>query len=141
MLKSCSRCGKIHDYNKRCYINRQNRGTTTADNFRKTYKWHKKSVDIRKRDKYLCQVCIANIFNTQMIYNFNNLEVHHIIPLEEDVTKGLDDDNLITLCCYHHKLADNNIIPRNIIYKLLSKEYDITQIQDEVKELEYPPIF
>ena len=141
MLKSCNRCGKIHDFNYQCYKNRQFRGTSNADKFRKTYKWHQKSLDIRERDNNLCQACIANIFNTQTIYNFDKLEVHHIIPLEEDADKGLDDDNLITLCCYHHKLADKNIIPRYIIYKLLKKDYDVKELQAEVKHLEYPPTF
>ena len=95
MLKSCNRCGKIHDFNKTCYKNRQVRGKTKADEFRKTNKWHQKSLDIRERDKNLCRCCMADIFNTQHIFNFNKLEVHHITPLEEDYEKRLDDDNLI----------------------------------------------
>ena len=64
MLKSCSRCGMIHDFNHNCYKNRQVRGTSNADKFRTTYKWHKKSEEIRERDSHLCRVCLANIFNT-----------------------------------------------------------------------------
>ena len=141
MLKSCSRCGRIHDFNKQCYVNRQVRGTTTADKFRKTYKWHKKSEDIRERDKHLCRCCLANIFNTQTIYNFDKLEVHHIIPLEEDSTKGLDDDNLITLCCYHHKLADKGLISRNILVKLIDKNCNFEEIRQQVGVGKYPPTF
>ena len=141
MLKSCSRCGKIHDFNKQCYVNRQVRGASTADKFRKTYKWHQKSLDIRERDKNLCRVCLANIFDTQTIYNFDKLEVHHIIPLEEEITKGLDDDNLITLCCYHHKLADKGIIPRNILTKLIDENCDLEAIKKEVTNRKYPPTF
>ncbi len=141
MLKSCSRCGMIHDFNHNCYKNRQVRGASNADKFRTTYKWHKKSEEIRERDSHLCRVCLANIFNTNTIYNFDKLEVHHIIPLEEDINKALDDDNLITLCCYHHKLADNKIIPRNILHKLLDRNCDFKEIQKEVKENKYPPTF
>ena len=54
MLKSCSRCGRVHDFNKQCFVNKQIRGYSTADKFRKTYRWHKKSEEIRKRvDKAL----------------------------------------------------------------------------------------
>lgn len=141
MLKSCSRCGRIHEFNHTCYKNRQVRGLTNADKFRKTYKWHKKSVDIRERDKNLCRCCIANIYNTQTQYNFDKLEVHHIIPLEEDVNKGLDDDNLITLCCYHHKLADSNVIPRYILEKLVDENCDLKDIKMEVETKKYPPTF
>jgi 5-methylcytosine-specific restriction protein A len=139
MLKSCSRCGKIHDFNKVCYKNRQVRGTSDADKFRKTYKWHKKSEEIRARDKHLCRCCLANIFDTQQVFNFNKLEVHHIVPLEEDYSKRLDDDNLITLCCYHHKLSDSNVIPRNILKSLTYPDADLEKIRAEVEGITIPP--
>lgn len=141
MLKSCSRCGKIHDINHTCYKNRQVRGKSDADKFRKTYKWHQKSEHIRERDKHLCRVCLANIFNTELQFNFNKLEVHHIVPLEEDISLALDDDNLITLCCYHHKLADNNVIPRYILLKLIDTNCDFKQIKAEVEAKDIPPTF
>ena len=141
MLKSCSRCGKIHDFNKVCYKNRQVRGLSDADKFRKTYKWHKKSEDIRDRDKHLCRCCIANIFNTTDIFNFSKLEVHHIVPLEEDYSRRLDDDNLITLCCYHHKLAEDNVIPRVILNKLINPNCNLEEIRQEVANISIPPAF
>ncbi len=141
MLKSCSRCGKIHDFNHNCYKNRQVRGLSPADKFRKTYKWHKKSLDIRERDKNLCRCCLANIFNTLTQFNFDKLEVHHITPLEEDISKGLDDDNLITLCCYHHKLADDNKIPRYILSKLVDENCNLKEIKREVETKDIPPTF
>lgn len=139
MLKSCSRCGKIHDFNKTCYKNRQVRGLTDADKFRKTNKWHQKSKDIRQRDKNLCRCCFANIYETQFIFNFNKLEVHHITPLYEDFSKRLDDDNLITLCCYHHQLAEDGIIPRFILEKLVDTEANLNEIRQEVEALTIPP--
>lgn len=141
MLKSCSRCGKIHDFNKTCYKNRQVRGSSDADKFRKTNKWHVKSEQIRERDKHLCRCCIANIYETTDIFNFSKLEVHHITPLEEDISRRLDDDNLITLCCYHHKLADKNIISRNILYKLVKSDCNFEEIRQEVSDNTIPPAF
>lgn len=141
MLKSCSRCGKIHDFNKTCYKNRQVRGLTDADKFRKTNKWHQKSLMIRERDKNLCRCCLANIYDTYQTFNFNKLEVHHITPLEEDFNKRLDDDNLITLCCFHHKLADNNKISREILYKLVNPECNLLEIKKETEGISIPPTF
>ena len=141
MLKSCSRCGKIHDFNKTCYKNRQVRGLTYADKFRKTNKWHVKSEQIRERDKHLCRCCLANIYETTDIFNFSKLEVHHITPLEEDISRRLDDDNLITLCCYHHKLADKNIIPRSILYKLVKSDCNFEETRQEVGDNTIPPAF
>lgn len=131
----------IHDFNHTCYKKRQVRGSSNADKFRTTYKWHKKSEEIRERDKHLCRVCLANIFNTNTIFNFDKLEVHHIIPLEEDISKALDDDNLITLCCFHHKLADADKIPRYILVKLIDANCDFKKIKEEVERKKYPPTF
>lgn len=139
MMKSCSRCGKIHDFNKVCYKNTKTKELSMADKFRKTYKWHKKSDEIRKRDNYLCKCCRANIYNTDHIYNFNKLEVHHIVPLNTDYSKRLDDDNLVTLCCYHHKLADDNLIPKNILIKLTNINVNYDEIHREVEENIIPP--
>jgi len=139
MLKSCSRCGKIHDFNKTCYKNRQVRGLTPADKFRKTNKWHQKSKDIRERDKHLCRCCLADIYQTQQVFNFNKLEVHHITPLEEDFDMRLDDDNLITLCCYHHKLADKGTIPRYILKELINSECNLLEIKQKVEAIIIPP--
>lgn len=68
-------------------------------------------MEIRARDKGMCQVCIRNLYNTQQQYTFDNIDTHHIIKLEVDISKGLDNDNLISVCRYHHKLADDYQIP------------------------------
>lgn len=69
---------------------------------------------IKKRDKYLCQVCLKD-----NIYAYNNLQVHHIIPIEKDNDKKLDSDNLITLCSYHHKQAEINKISKEQLSNLI----------------------
>lgn len=120
MLKTCSRCGivpqnHICPYKKNKYKNKNDE----ADKFRKSKQWTNKSIEIRQRDKYLCQVCIRNLYNTVSKYNFNKLEVHHITPINEDYTKRLDNENLITLCNYHHKLADSDGIPRELLQNIV----------------------
>ena len=111
-LKSCKYCGKIHLNNIRCEkapastIKRR----TEADIFRSGKRWRVKREEIKRRDKNLCQICIRDIYNTLSIYTYNDLAVHHIIPLDKDLTRGLDNDNLITLCTYHHELAERHVI-------------------------------
>ena len=121
MLKTCSRCGIVPEnhmcpYKKHYKKNRDE----NADRFRKGTRWTKKSIEIRERDKYLCQVCIRNLYNTINKYTYNDLEVHHIIPINEDYSKRLDNSNLITLCQMHHKMADRNEIPRMVLQKIVS---------------------
>ncbi len=43
---------------------RQKSGDRQSDRFRKTKVWTAKSIEIRQRDKYLCQVCLRNKYNT-----------------------------------------------------------------------------
>ena len=112
MYKSCSRCGKIHDSNFKC-----NHGRVyirdREHKLRSTNKWTKKSLEIRERANYLCEVC-----RDEGKITYEGLEVHHIDKLREDETKLLDDRNLICLCAYHHKLADENAISKDYLRKL-----------------------
>ena len=121
MLKTCTRCGivpvdHICPYSIQRKYNQDKRyreeKNSPQDKFRKTYRWTKKAKEIKERDHYLCQVCIRDRYNTIYTYNYNKLEVHHIIPLSEDYSKRLEDNNLITLCDYHHKMADDGVIPK-----------------------------
>lgn len=119
---TCSRCGIV----KRGHIcdkkkPRNNTRDSKADKFRKTKAWINKSLEIRQRDRYLCVVCINNLYHTINTYNYNKLEVHHITPINEDYNKRLDNDNLITLCNYHHKMAERGDIPKEELYKLVER--------------------
>ena len=118
---TCSRCGVVKRGHRCPYKPYKKRDKDTqADKFRKTKAWTNKSIEIRQRDKYLCRVCMANLYNTIRQFNYNKLEVHHITPINEDYNKRLDNDNLITLCVYHHKMADNGQIPREELQNLIS---------------------
>ena len=115
MYKSCSRCGKIHDYNYKCYKNKTYK-QNDIDKLRSTNRWTIKSIEIRERSNYLCAVC-----RDEGIYNYKDIEVHHIIKLQDDPDKLLEDSNIICLCKYHHKLADKNKIDKEYLFKVLQK--------------------
>jgi 5-methylcytosine-specific restriction endonuclease McrA len=92
------------------------------DKFRWTQAWQKKREEIKERDKYLCQVCIRKLYDTKNQYNYNDLEVHHAISLEEDFDKRLDNDNLITLCEEHHEMSERGEIPREVIMNIIAEQ-------------------
>ena len=46
------------------------------------------------------------------------LQVHHIEPLEERFDLRLDDGNLVTLCSMHHRMAEDGDIPRDYLHDL-----------------------
>lgn len=122
MLKSCKYCGRIHDSKHDCGMKPARRKKNTeADRFRWSKQWQRKRDEIRQRDSNLCQVCIRQMFGGRQ-YTYEDLSVHHGIPLEEDFDKRLDNDNLITLCGYHHEMAEKGAIPREIILKIIAEQ-------------------
>ena len=119
-LISCKYCGKIHASDADCGMKpRYEKKRDDAVRFRSTRIWRSKREEIKRRDNYLCQVCLEKLYDTIDQYTFKGLEVHHIVPVNEDYSKRLDNDNLITLCSYHHKQAERNKIPRELLRNLI----------------------
>ena len=112
MYKSCSKCGKIHDSNYQCKVIRKNYGDAQERKLRSTWAWTQKSLEIREKAHYLCEVC-----RDQGEINYN-VEIHHIEKIREDTTKLLDNLNLVCLCVEHHKLADSGQIDKEYLRKL-----------------------
>ena len=77
--------------------------------------------EIKERDLYLCRACAENIPPTIRQYNYEELEVHHIVKLADDYERRLDNDNLITLCVLHHKMADKGLIKPSQLTALVNK--------------------
>lgn len=133
---SCPYCGKIHDRKFICDKKAQAEKERAEKNsiykkysattkWRRQNKWDKKAIQIKKRDKYLCQCCKNNICMEEgRQYNSDNLSVHHIVPLVEDYGLGLDDSNLITLCDRHHEMAEAGDISRDVLRSLINNDDD-----------------
>lgn len=123
-LKSCKYCGKIHKKDFTCPMKPQKNmyKKSEADDFRGTGSWKKKRDNIKERDKYLCQICIRKLYNTIKKYNYSDLEVHHIVPIKEDYSLRLEDTNLITICKYHHELAEQGTIPREELLSIVKEQ-------------------
>ena len=126
MLKSCSRCGRVHENTYNCgNIKRQykSKGTSVADKYRNTREWKALRKEIVQRDKALCQICIRKLFTySSRIYNNNMIEVHHIVPINEEYELRNVGSNLISLCPYHHKLAENGGIPKDILINIVKDQ-------------------
>ena len=95
-----------------------------SDKFRNTIAWKRKAEECKTRDRHLCRVCVAGLYNTLTQLNYKNLESHHIIPIAEDYNKRLDNDNIITLCQMHHKMAEKGQIPRKVLQEILASPPD-----------------
>lgn len=97
---SCPRCGRIHRQGERCRAVRQYKQTDERKQ-RNKYVWANKSKEIRAKANYLCELC-----KVEGIFVYDNLEVHHIVPIKYAPERLLDNENLICLCQAHHKQAD-----------------------------------
>lgn len=128
MLKTCKMCGVVQEghicpYRK----SRQKTKDRQSDKFRNTAIWQRKRDEIKIRDRFLCQVCLRNLYHTINFINHKAVEVHHITTIQEDYNRRLDNDNLISLCSYHHKMADKGEIPKEELYKIVEEIQDNEQ--------------
>lgn len=116
MFKSCSVCGKFRTEDNMCKRIYKSKKQSVANRFRNTNAWIIKREIIKKRDKYFCQLCLI-----ENRYVYSNLQVHHIVSIEDDNSKRLDSLNLITLCSRHHKDAESGLISVNELINLIDK--------------------
>jgi len=107
---------RIHDSKFDCGQKpKRKKAATEINKFRWSRQWREKAKQIKERDKYLCQMSLRE---DPPRYVYTNLEVHHIVPLEEDWDKRLDDENLITLSEEYHERAERGEIPRELLLKI-----------------------
>ncbi len=110
MLKACGKCGRIHDSKFKCTPPQRYKCDKKIASFRNSQAWKNKAKEIKNRDKHMCIVCLNGLEGTLIKYNCQGLSVHHIISLTSDFEKRFDNDNLITLCRYHHEQAEKGVI-------------------------------
>ena len=124
MKKACPYCGRIHDKKFVCKNKakvlkereyEQYQKNIRNKRFRSSAKWKKKAEIIRERDLDLCLIC-----KKEGKYESAD-SVHHIISLNKDFEKRLDDDNLICLCRYHHELAEKGEFSKAFLVSLINK--------------------
>lgn len=126
MMKSCHHCGGIHPIGFQCpkRPKRQDkRNVTMEDRFRWSRTWKAKREQIKRRDDYMCQLCIRRLYHTiGRSANFKNTAVHHIIPLKESYERRMAGENLLTLCAYHHQMAEDGEIPRKVLLDIAQEQ-------------------
>lgn len=132
-LKTCTYCRKIHGNEINCtakrgyYREKYSRYEKDEDytSFIKSKEWTAKSQEIKLLDSHCCLVCKSlGLFSP--VY----LEVHHIVKYRNDTSLRLDNNNLITLCVNHHKMADTNKIQASELYRLIEQYRDTIESND-----------
>ena len=119
---TCKYCGVVPRGHQCPHRQRYKKtGDRQSDRFRNTLAWQHKRDEIKVRDRYLCQICLRNLYNTMDYLNFSTIEVHHITSIQEDHNRRLDNDNLICLCSFHHKMAEKGQIPKRELYTIVDE--------------------
>lgn len=118
MLKSCSRCGGIHESGYRCNHNRPKYNYRGGEErgLRNSHAWHKKSREIKDKAQGLCEAC-----RDANRYVYEGLEVHHIEKVKDSPSRLLDNLNLVCLCIPCHKQADRGDISPDYLRELAEK--------------------
>lgn len=123
MLRSCKYCGRVHDEDYVCKRKPiVKKKIDAAVKLRNTADWKNMRDKIKRRDKYLCQVCVRELYNTRRKYNCNDLQVHHVIPINSNHELKLEDSNLITLCSMHHSMCDKGQIPYEEVKRIIDEQ-------------------
>lgn len=105
MRYACRYCLSSHKLGEPCPYRRRRYNMNKLSQFRNSGRWQRTREAIRQRDMLLCRMCLTEKHMTRRKYTTANLEVHHIVPLSENMELGHDPDNLITLCQWHHQMA------------------------------------
>ena len=114
---ACSRCGKIHPKGYVCNVEKKHyKYSYKESRMRSKSAWTDKSKQIREDANYLCEAC-----KDKGIYNYRNVEVHHILKLRDRPDLLLDNYNLICLCKDCHRLADGGIISVDYLQELAKR--------------------
>ena len=119
MLKACGKCGRIHDSKYKCTPPQKYKSDEKIERFRNSQAWKNKTKEIKTRDKYMCIACLNGLEGTIVKYNSQGLSVHHITSLASDFESRFDNDNLITLCRYHHEQAEKGNIKADLLRELI----------------------
>lgn len=111
MLHSCKYCGRRH---KEGYVCKrkpiEKKKIDDAVRRRNTADWKYIRKKIKRRDNYFYQNCIRNLYEARKQCNFENLQVHHTVPINTDKSLSFASSNLLTLCPMHHHMCDNGEI-------------------------------
>ena len=125
MKISCNKCGKIHDKHFICTKRIYKKEIKEIEKFRGTKTWKNTRERVKERDKYLCQICFD-----KGIITYENLSVHHIVPMREDKKLWNDETNLITLRQSCHELAEKGEYSPQRLQKLIANKLDIPPGED-----------
>lgn len=112
MQYTCQKCGKLHPQGYKCTAPRQYKKTDERK-LRSSYDWTKKSLEVRDKAHFLCEVCRDN-----GVITYEGVEVHHIEKLSDNKDGLLDNSNLVCLCQKHHKEADAGMIDKDYLKRL-----------------------
>ena len=137
-MKSCRWCGRVHPVGYACpkrpiRLPRSHQGGKRNDDgqqaIRSSKAWTKMSLAVRERDKFLCQLCLRGLhtIDGRKHLSYDDVSVHHIVPLIEDKSLAFEGVNLLSLCGYHHQMAEEGLISRDELSDIARQQEEGTR--------------
>ena len=144
MKKSCPWCSRIHPVGYQCprkpvrlrpaglLSKRQDDGQAVI---RSSRRWTDMSLAVRERDKFLCQLCLRGMhtIDGQKHLSYDDVSVHHIVPIAEDKSLVFEGVNLLSLCRYHHEMAEAGLISRDELLRLAAEQEQNATAQGQTR--------
>lgn len=96
-----------------CRLGKDVGSVSWEEDFYNSGAWRRKRERILRRDKYLCVECRRYGRRGADGLPIAAVTVHHIVPLEIDPTRRMDNDNLQSLCkaCHNKKHPEKGSPP------------------------------
>ena len=102
MKKACPYCGRIHDKRNECgRAPVRHKRFSDANNLRNKGAWKKVKKLANDRDGNMCVLCFL-----EGAFNVEELETHHIVPINDDPELAYELENLVTVCRRHHEIVE-----------------------------------
>ena len=102
MKKACPYCGRIHDKRNECgRAPVRRKRFSDASNLRNKGTWKKVKKLANDRDGNMCVLCFG-----EGDINTEDLETHHIVPININPELAYELENLVTVCRRHHEIVE-----------------------------------
>ncbi len=96
--------------------------TNSKGDFFMSADWQIKRKQIKERDRYICQVCIRGLHGTINKFTGDGITVYHAESIADAPDKKLSDNNLLTICDMHKRMAISEQIPLEDIQKIIAEQ-------------------
>lgn len=121
-LRACVYCGQVHEVDFKCKLKPKvdyAKYKKDYDKLRNKKAWARLAEAVKRDSNYLCEVCFDK---GRLIAD--GLESHHIVKIKDNPDLFLDEQNIVCLCKYCHKMADRGELDKDYLRELAQRRIE-----------------